>query len=144
MVNGAHIRLVLWKTGKAVEKVDRASIRQTGLNLTDFMILEALLHKGAMPVNTIAGKVLLTSGSMTTAINRLTEKGLVERRQDETDRRCFQVHLTAPGRKMIEAAYARHEQNLEEMVDVLTEAERDELVRLLKKLGRHSEGLRVG
>lgn len=143
MQTGAHIRLVLWKTAKAVETVDRASIRQTGLNLTDFMILEALLHKGPMPVNTIAGKVLLTSGSMTVAINRLTEKGLVERRQDETDRRCFQVHLTPEGRELIETAYARHERNLEEMVEVLNEAEREELVRLLKKLGRHSEGLRV-
>lgn len=144
MQTGAHIRLILWKTAKAVETVDRASIRQTGLNLTDFMILEALLHKGPMPVNTIAGNVLLTSGSMTTAIKRLTEKGCVERRQDETDRRCFQVHLTPEGRELIQEAYARHEQNLERMVAVLSEAEREELVRLLKKLGRHSEGLRVG
>ena len=67
METGAHIRLVLWKAAKAVEKVDRQSIARTGLKLTDFQIMEVLLHEGPLPINTIAGKVLLTSGSMTAA-----------------------------------------------------------------------------
>ena len=47
MATGTHIRLVLWKAAKAVERIDMASISKTGLGLSDFSILEALLHKGA-------------------------------------------------------------------------------------------------
>jgi len=139
MENGAHIRLVLWKAAKAVEQVDRKSIIKTGLKLTDFMIMEVLLHKGPLPINTIAGKVLLTSGSMTAAVNRLENRGLVTRIQDPSDGRCFYVHLTKSGRKVISTAYDAHAKNLDDMVSVLSAEERDELVRLLKKVGGHAE-----
>ena len=139
MESGAHIRLILWKAAKAVEKVDRKSIARTGLKLTDFQIMEVLLHKGPLPINTIAGKVLLTSGSMTAAVNRLVRKGHVKRVQDPSDGRCFHVHLTASGRRIIQRAYDGHSQNLELIAGVLTAAERQDLVRLLKKLGRGAE-----
>ncbi len=139
MESGARIRLILWKAAKAVEKVDRKSIARTGLKLTDFQIMEVLLHKGPLPINAIAGKVLLTSGSMTAAVNRLVRKGHVKRVQDPSDGRCFHVHLTASGRRVIRRAYDGHSQNLELIAGVLTASERQELVRLLKKLGRGAE-----
>jgi MarR family 2-MHQ and catechol resistance regulon transcriptional repressor len=86
MTNAPHIRLVLWKAAKAIEKVDRVSIIGTGLQLSEFTIMEALLHKGPLPINTIGEKVLLTSGSMTAAINRLEKKGFVRRIQDTIGR----------------------------------------------------------
>ncbi len=141
METGSRIRLILWKAAKAVEKVDRASIAETGLGLTDFAILEALLHKGPLTINAIGEKVLLTSGSMTAAINRLKKNGLVRRVQDPADGRCFHVHLTDDGRKVIEQAYGLHRRNLEKVVEVLNPEERDELVRLLKKIGVHADGM---
>jgi MarR family 2-MHQ and catechol resistance regulon transcriptional repressor len=139
METGSHIRLVLWKAAKAVEKVDRESIDQTGLGLSDFTIMEALLHKGPLAINQIGQKVLLTSGSMTAAVNRLERKGLVKRIQDASDGRCFYVRLTKRGRKVINDAFYRHQQNLEKIAEVLTREERTELVRLLRKLGFHAE-----
>jgi len=139
METGSHIRLVLWKAAKAVEKVDRESIDQTGLGLSDFTIMEALLHKGPLTINQIGQKVLLTSGSMTAAVNRLERKGLVKRIQDASDGRCFYVRLTKRGRKVINDAFYRHQQNLEKIAEVLTREERTELVRLLRKLGFHAE-----
>ncbi len=139
MKTAPHIRLVLWKAAKAIEKVDIASIGDTGLQISEFAILEVLLHKGPLPINSIGEKVLLTSGSMTAAVNRLEGKGLVRRFQDPSDKRCFNVHLTVPGRCAIKAAFAKHEKNLERVAGVLTDAERMELLRLLKKLGRHAE-----
>ena len=139
METGSHIRLVLWKAAKAVEKVDRESIDQTGLGLSDFTIMEALLHKGPLTINQIGQKVLLTSGSMTAAVNRLERKGLVKRIQDASDGRCFYVRLTKRGRKVINDAFYRHQQNLEKLAEVLTREERTELVRLLRKLGFHAE-----
>ncbi|MGD8368299.1 MAG: MarR family transcriptional regulator [Desulfobacterales bacterium] len=137
--DGPHIRLLLWKANKAVETIDKASIAATGLGLSDFAVLEALLHKGPLPVNTIGKKVLLTSGSISTAVNRLANKGLVRRRRDPADGRVFLVHLTERGRMMIEKAYRRHSRNLEATAGVLDPEERKTLVRLLKKLGRHAE-----
>lgn len=139
MESGAHIRLILARAAKAVEQVDRISIAKSGLNASDFSILEALLHKGPLPINTIGEKVLLTSGSMTAAANRLEKKGLLKRIQDPADGRCFHLHLTQAGRRLIETVFARHARQLERIADVLTPGERGELVRLLKKIGRHAQ-----
>jgi MarR family 2-MHQ and catechol resistance regulon transcriptional repressor len=139
MEDAPHIRLVLWKAAKAIERVDRASIAGTGLHLSDFQIMEVLLHKGPLPINAIGEKVLLTSGSMTAAADRLEKKGLVLRVQDPSDGRCFHVHLTREGLRVIQKAYAEHSKNLESIADGLTPEERDELTRLLKKIGLHAE-----
>jgi MarR family 2-MHQ and catechol resistance regulon transcriptional repressor len=144
METGPHIRLVLWKAAKAVERVDNASIAQTGLGFSDFAIMEALLHKGPLFINQIGEKVLLTSGSMTAAVNRMENKGFVKRVQDPSDARCFYVHLTKKGRKTIKEAYAKHEMNLEKIAGILSDAERGELVRLLKKVGLFAETLEPG
>ena len=121
---------------------DRAheSIAHTGLGATDFAILEALLHKGPMPVNTIGKKLLLTSGSITTAVDRLVAKGLVRRGDDPADRRVRIVELTREGQKVIGPAFARHEKDLERIASVLTPAERTTLVNLLRKLGMSAAG----
>lgn len=138
MQTAAHIRLILWKTAKAIERVDRDSICETGLLLSEFAIMEVLLHKGPLPINTIGEKVLLTSGSMTAAVNRLQTKGHVTRAKDPNDGRCLLVRLTDSGQAVIREAYQRHTENLERIADVLTGTERSELVRLLKKLGRNA------
>jgi len=143
MGSGPHIRLIIARTAKAIEKVDRASIANTGLNVSDFSILEALLHKGPLPINTIGEKVLLTSGSMTAAANRLIEKDLVKRSQDPSDGRFFILHLTLSGRKLIKQAYEKHSRNLEKIAGALTIKERTQLVKLLKKIGRHAQSLDI-
>ncbi|BBO78492.1 MarR family transcriptional regulator [Desulfosarcina widdelii] len=143
METGAHIRLVLGRAAKAIERIDRGSIAGTGITVSDFSILEALLHKGPLPINTIGEKVLLTSGSMTAAANRLEEKGLIKRIQDPSDGRCFYLHLTKTGRRLIKEAFDKHARNLEKIVDVLTAEERSELLTLLKKVGKHAQNLKL-
>ena len=141
MNSGPYIRLILAKTSKEIERVDRSSIANSGLNISDFGILEALMHKGALPVNTIGKKVLLTSGSMTVAANRLIEKGLIERRQDQSDKRVFNLDLTVAGRGLIEKAYEKHACNLDRIFDVLTSRERKQIVTLMNKIGRYAQRL---
>jgi MarR family 2-MHQ and catechol resistance regulon transcriptional repressor len=136
---GVHTWLILWKATRAVEARARDSIAHTGLGATDFAILEALLHKGPMPVNTIGKKLLLTSGSITTAVDRLVAKGLVARNDDPTDRRVRVVELTREGRKLIVPAFARHEQDMERVASALAATERTTLVNLLRKLGMGAE-----
>jgi MarR family 2-MHQ and catechol resistance regulon transcriptional repressor len=133
---GTHTWLILWKAFNAVRDFSTRNIALLGLTLTDFGILEALLHKGPLPVNDLGRKVALTSGSITTAVDRLQSRGLVERKNDHDDRRARVVHLTGEGRKHIEAAFRSHAASLDELGSVLTDAEREQLIHLLKKLGR--------
>ena len=134
--SGVHVWLVLWKAAQAVEAYAKRSIEHLELCSSDFAVLEALLHKGALPVNEIGRKVLLTSGSITIAIDRLEAKGLVERRTSSTDRRARIVHLTKEGRRLIKRAYAEHAADMERLAAAsLTTAERKTLIRLLKKIG---------
>jgi len=133
---GIHVFLVLWKAARAVEAYAENSISQLELCGSDFAVLEALLHKGPLPVNEIGKKVLLTSGSITVAVDRLEEKGLVERRAHGSDRRARIVHLTREGKKLITRAYADHAADLERLASAsLTKKERDTLIRLLKQIG---------
>ncbi|HJP90658.1 MAG TPA: MarR family transcriptional regulator [Pyrinomonadaceae bacterium] len=134
--SGVHVWLVLWKAARAVEGYAQNSVSQLEICGSDFAVLEALFHKGPLPVNEIGKKVLLTSGSITTAVDRLETKGLVERRSHGTDRRARVVHLTKEGRKMIAKAYADHAADMERLASAsLNRKERQTLIRLLKQIG---------
>jgi MarR family 2-MHQ and catechol resistance regulon transcriptional repressor len=135
---GIHVWLVLWKAYDALRRQADHSIASLGLNWSDFAVLEVLLHKGPLPVNTIGAKVMLTSGSISVAVERLVQRGLVDRRDDPEDRRARVVHLTAEGRKLIECAFGQHEAAMEEVTRGLTKTEQAQLVPLLKKLGRYA------
>ncbi len=134
--SGVHVFLVLWKAARAVEAYAEKSVIDLEMCGSDFAVLEALLHKGPLAVNEIGKKILLTSGSITVAVDRLEDRGLVERRAHGTDRRAKIVHLTREGRKMITRAYAEHAADLERLVSAsLTTKERATLIRLLKQIG---------
>ena len=141
---GVHTWVVLWKAAHAVSQSARKHIESLELCFSDFAVLEVLLHKGPLPVNSIGSKVLLTSGSVTTAVDRLEQRGLVERANDASDRRTRIVHLTREGRKLIGSAFTKHAQVMEQVFTPLSGNERTQLVRLLKKVGQHAETLNQG
>src|SRR5712664_2205068 len=134
--SGVHVFLVLWKAASAVQAYAEESISELEMCGSDFAVLEALLHKEPLPVNEIGKKVLLTSGSITVAVDRLETKGLVERRAHGTDRRARIVHLTKSGRKLITRVYADHAADMERLASAsLNRTERKTLIGLLKKIG---------
>jgi MarR family 2-MHQ and catechol resistance regulon transcriptional repressor len=137
--SGIHLWLVLWKAYDAMRAYALADIQSLGIGLTDFAILEFLLHKGPAAVNTIGDRIRLTSGSMTVAIDRLEAKGLVERHADRGDRRARIVHLTSAGKKLIRCAFAAHAEAMERVAGALSPAERREAIELLKRLGKAAE-----
>src|SRR3989442_13700335 len=97
--SGVHVFLVLWKAARAVQAYAEKSISELEMCGSDFAVLEALLHKGPLPINEIGKKVLLTSGSITFPVARFETKGLVGRRAHGTDRRARNFHLRKEGRK---------------------------------------------
>jgi MarR family 2-MHQ and catechol resistance regulon transcriptional repressor len=111
---------------------------RAGLGDSDFRVLEVLLHKRPLPVNTIGPKVWLTPGSISVAVDRLEKKALVKRKNTD-DRRVRLVELTAKGRALITKTFREHAAAMEEAAGVLSKEERLMLLRLLKKLGKGGE-----
>ena len=133
--SGVHFWLVIWRAYDALRQKAEEHIESLGICLSDFAVLEALRTKGPTPVNRIGATVRLTSGSITTAVDRLERRGLVERRNDPEDRRSRVVHLTEAGQRMICCAYTDHQKAMERATAALTPAERGQVVELLQKLG---------
>lgn len=141
-VGAPRLWLVLSRCHRALSQIAERSIADSGLGLTDFAALEALLHKGPLTITEIQSKVLLASGSMTAAVDRLEKKGLIKRGAAPDDRRAKVLHLTAEGRRIVETAFRRHAAELEAAMAVLSESEKRQLYALLKKLGLFAAGFR--
>ena len=140
-ISGVHLWLILMKAYRALAQFDAGSIAASGLGLSDFAVLEILLHKGPLPVNTIGRQVMLTSGSITTAVDRLEDKRLVRRQACPNDRRVTYVTLTATGRTLIRRVFKVHADRMERVFEPLSTGERSTLATLLKRLGKHGETL---
>src|SRR5437763_16600262 len=93
--------LVMMKAMRALTRYAAAGIEDTGLGLSDFGVLELLLHKGPLPVNTIGPIVDLTPGSISIAVDRLVAKGLVSRVEGAEDRRVRVVAHIPRGKHLI-------------------------------------------
>jgi len=127
-----------------VSQIAERSVEQAGLCLTDFAALESLLHKGPLTITEIQDKVLLASGSMTAAVDRLEKKGLVVRTPALSDRRAKVLELTPEGRRVVETVFRRHAAELASAMAVLNSSEKWQLHALLKKLGLFAAEARVG
>jgi MarR family 2-MHQ and catechol resistance regulon transcriptional repressor len=138
--SGVHVWLVLGKAFRALaaHAEESLNLSRAGLGGSDFRVLEVLLHKGPLPVNTIGPKVWLTPGSISVAVDRLEKKALVKRK-NTGDRRVRLVELTAKGRAVITKTFREHAAAMEEASGVLSKEERLMLLRLLKKLGKGGE-----
>ena len=133
--SGTHVWLVLMKAHRSLQRLAIQSIETSGVGLSDFGVMEMLLHKGPQPVNEIGRAIDLTSGAITTAVDRLESRGLVVRRAHATDRRARVVALTPQGRAHASAVFGSHKAVMDAAAKALSESERAILVRLLKKLG---------
>src|ERR1700745_3674858 len=102
-----HVWLVMMKAMRALTRYAAVGIEETGLGLSDFGVLELLLHKGPLPVNTIGPMVDLTPGSISTAVDRLVAKGLVSRVESAEDRRVRIVALTPRARDLLVSAFSK-------------------------------------
>jgi MarR family transcriptional regulator, 2-MHQ and catechol-resistance regulon repressor len=134
-VSAPRLWLVLARAYGSMGNYIEGSIAAQGLGLSDFMVLEVLLHKGPLTISAIGQKVLLASASMTSAIDRLEKRGLVRRKTCDSDRRIRFVELTDSGSALIEEIYVRHEKDLEAVIGELRDEERRVIYDGLKKIG---------
>jgi MarR family 2-MHQ and catechol resistance regulon transcriptional repressor len=134
-VSGTHLWLVLMKAHRALERLATRSIELSEVGLSDFGVMEMLLHKGPQPVNEIGRRIELTSGAITTAVDRIESRGLVTREAHPSDRRARIVRLTAAGKDQAAKIFAGHKAAMDLAASGLSKTERATLIELLKKLG---------
>jgi MarR family 2-MHQ and catechol resistance regulon transcriptional repressor len=139
-VSGTHLWLVMMKAHRTLERLAIRSIESFDVGLSDFGVMELLLHKGPQPVNEIGRRIGLTSGAITTAVDRLESCQLVAREAHPSDRRARVVRLTAKGREHAAKLFAGHKAAMDAAASGLAKAERATLIRLLKKLGVSAGG----
>jgi MarR family transcriptional regulator, 2-MHQ and catechol-resistance regulon repressor len=136
-----HCWLVWRKAEEAARDYLYRGIEETGISDTDFRVLEVLLHKGPLPVNTIGPKVHLTPGSISVAIDRLLEKGLVSRVESPDDRRVRIVALTKNGSDVIVPIFRKHAAEIARVFGDANPKELQIFERLLKKTGKRARSL---
>jgi MarR family 2-MHQ and catechol resistance regulon transcriptional repressor len=129
------------KAMHALTRYAAAGIEGTGLGNSDFRVLEVLLHKGPLPVNTIGPIVNLTPGSISIAVERLVEKGLVSRVESAEDRRVRMVALTSAGKNLIVAAFQKHAAQMRRVFSELSAEELRDFEMALKRIGKRAAGL---
>jgi len=134
-----HTWLVLMKAYRTLMRHAIRSIEALDMCLSDFAILEALLHKGPQSVKELGRRIDLTSGSMTTAIDRLETRRLVARTDHATDRRTWVIQLTPAGRALISKVFAGHQDAMERAMSGLSRTDRATVTDLLKRLGTSAE-----
>ena len=136
-----HVWLVMMKAMRALTRYATAGIEETGLGLSDFGVLELLLNKGPLAVNTIGPIVDLTPGSISIAVDRLFAKGLVTRVESTEDRRVRIVALTPRGTDLIVSAFRKHSRQMKRVFSELSPEEVRGLELMLKKVGKRASAL---
>lgn len=127
------------KLSRASESIDTRLLRHgtlEELTLTQFAVLEALLHLGSLTQRDIGAKLLKSGGNITLVIDNLEKHGYVKRRRCESDRRLIYVELTTSGRALIDRVFPRHLNAIVHEISVLSPDEQATLGTLLRKLGR--------
>ncbi len=126
------------KLMRAAETVTVAAHRhltQEKLTISQFGVLETLYHLGSMCQRDVAKKILKSTANITTVVDNLEKRGLVERQRSSEDRRYIALHLTDAGRELIERIFPDHVQGIIKSFAALTTEEQQQLAQLCKKLG---------
>jgi MarR family 2-MHQ and catechol resistance regulon transcriptional repressor len=133
--NSLKLFIVLSRAYKAINEHVNKVISASGLNPTEFAVLELLYHKGDQPMQQIGGKILLASGSITYVVDKLEQKGMLKRIACPKDRRVTYAQITEDGKKFIQEIFPEHAELIDKLMSTLNESEKLEAIDLLKKLG---------
>jgi MarR family transcriptional regulator, 2-MHQ and catechol-resistance regulon repressor len=136
-----HAWLIMLKAWQSMSRYVFPTLLEEGLGESDFRVLEVLLHKGPMRVNTIGPKVDLNPGSVSVAVDRLYKKGFVSRIESSRDRRVRTVSLTEKGRQIFVPLFRRHTIVIKRAFQDVSSEELQQLEMILKKIGKRAESL---
>jgi len=126
--------LVLARLGQEATARFRKSVRPLNLGAQQFIVLKQLQALGECSQGELADALGIDYSNLASVTGELYRRGLVERDRDPNDRRRYVVELTAEGRQMLADADKAVGVGEEDMLSVLTEAEREQLWGLLRRM----------
>lgn len=132
-----HILSRVDRLARQLDNQRRAAFGATGLDTWEFDVLSALRRAGEpnqLSAKQLMNENMVSSGAMTNRINRLIQRGLVERFTDPNDRRGILVQLTPAGREKVDRSIQLLINRETELLHSLDSDERTELTNLLRKL----------
>jgi DNA-binding MarR family transcriptional regulator len=129
---GGELRVALTRISRQL----RAQRGEADLPEGQFGVLTVLHKHGAMSPGALAEHERVRPPSMTRAVNRLVELGLVEKVEHETDRRQVVVRLTEVGTREVKETRRRRDAWLTQQLTALTPDERETLARASELLNR--------
>lgn len=132
---------VMLRASQTIEELLRKDMQRFNINLTEFAVLELLYHKGDQPIQRIGEKILITSGSITYVVDKLQQKGYIERVACPTDRRVTFTSLTENGRAFFEGIFPEHQKLVEAIFSPLQQEQSEKLIESIKMVGLHAKKL---
>jgi DNA-binding MarR family transcriptional regulator len=125
------------RLARLLDKARREAFNAHGIESWEFDVLAALRRAGK-PYHLTPGALLhqtmVTSGTMTNRVDRLAQRGLVERSPDPSDRRGVLVRLTATGKRAVDGAFETLLDRERELLSDLPAEDRERLAILLRQL----------
>ncbi|CAN5404775.1 MarR family transcriptional regulator [soil metagenome] len=128
----AYVRLV--RSAEALHAEVSRGLVVEGLTASQFSAMKVLRIHGKLAQRDIARYILKSGGNITILVDHLEREGLAVRDRDTVDRRVVYVSLTAKGEALFDSLYPSHLERIREGMAALTEAECDQLTRLLQKV----------
>ncbi|WP_133013799.1 MarR family winged helix-turn-helix transcriptional regulator [Clostridium cuniculi] len=125
--------IVFTRAEHIIHRIEYKTIKQSGLTIAQFGVLEALYNKGDLRICEIIDRILTTSGNITVVIKNLEKDGLIEKKPDPNDKRSCIISLTEEGKKIIENILPDHIKNIKGIFEILTDEEKNTLKTILKK-----------
>ena len=143
-VSKAKLWIVLRRAYHSLVDFLESGITSRGVALSDFVVLEVLLHKGELTAAEIAKKTHLAAASVEITIANLREQKLIRLRPHggkQLSQPSFK--LTERGRELIEWLYEGHEKDIASLFDVLSNQQQFDLYQSLRRVGHHAAGRRA-
>lgn len=135
------LMVVLTRTYRSLADFLASALVEKGVSWEEFLVLEALLHKGPMEVPEVASKIPVASTAVSRVVDSLRRRGLAMACRDRRGR--GELHeLTPTGRRLAAALYAKHRRDIDAVMEALSSSDVDALLQGLKRLGRRAESLR--
>ncbi|QJA08937.1 MarR family transcriptional regulator [Romboutsia sp. CE17] len=116
-----------------IHNLEYKTIKESGLTISQFGVLEVLYNKGNLRIGEIMEKILTTSGNITVVIKNLEKDGFIKKISDPLDKRSTIISITDKGIKVIEEILPDHIKNINNIFDVLTNEEKIVLKDILNK-----------
>jgi DNA-binding MarR family transcriptional regulator len=121
---------------RAVDLHSRDLLQNFGLTAPQLMTLHELTRLQPVPIGVLSNAVHVSQATMTGILDRLEQRGLIQRTRDAVDRRTVTITLTAEGTKLLKNAPSLLQDRFRERLAGLKPADQSKMLQVLQQIGQ--------